>query len=245
MTYTDISCKNCGNRYSGRFCNICGQKASTHRMTWKEIFHYLPHAFLHLGEGFFFSLKELAKRPGHAIREYLEGKRQSHYNPFLMLLILAGLCSYLLVFLKLPTILASVEIGKLEIEKPVIGHKFFAIRNIFFCIICSVGDYLFFYKKKYALPEMLVANVFLFCGITALQLLFMPFFILCRYLGVIIYAQLLFIAIVLVYMFVARYQFFNAKGNGKLIAKIILALVTYLIIFFVVGRQIVKPFLSA
>ena len=244
MENKQISCKNCGNQYGGKFCNVCGQKAGTYRITWKEIFHHLPHAFFHLDEGFFYTIKQLAIRPGHTIREYLEGKRKSHYNPFLMLILLAGLCSYLFVYFHFQTIFASVSIDKLEVQNPFIAHKYFFARTIFFCLLCSAGDYLFFYEKKYSLPEMVVANVLMFCEVTVFQLIFIPFLLAGRYFDVNYYLRFFFVIAVLVYLFITRYQFYNAKANKWLTAKIVLALLLYLSIIIVIGLQLVKPALE-
>lgn len=235
------SCKNCGNRFEGKFCNLCGQGADTYRITWKEILHHLPHALFHLDKGIFYSIKELAIRPGHTIREYLVGKRKHHFNPFLMLLLLTGLCSYLYVYLHFKTILASVRLDKLEIASPLIAHKYFALRTLFFCLLCSVGDYLFFYNKRYTLPEMMVANVFIFSQVTVFQLLYIPFLLLGEYFDINLYLRILFVSLVLIYMFIARYQFYKAAGNNGLIARLALAVFTYFVIVMVIGQQLVQP----
>ncbi len=237
-----FSCKNCGNQFEGKFCNVCGQKASTYRITWKEVWHHLPHAILHLNEEFLYTVKELTVRPGDMIREYLEGKRKPHFNPFLMLTLLAGLCSYLYVHFHFQTILASVSLDKLEEQNALLAHKYFAVRTIIFCLICSVGDYLFFYEKKYTLPEMVIANTFMFSEVTVFQLLFIPFLLLGRYLDINFYFRVFFVVAVLIYLFTARYRFYKATGNKKLTAKIVIAILSYLVIIIIIGQELVHPF---
>lgn len=240
-----ICCKNCNHHFEGRFCNFCGQKANTNRLTWKEVFHYIPHAVLHLDEGFFYTTKQLAIRPGYAIREYLNGKRKQHYNPFLMLVLLAGLSSYLYVHFHFQTIIASVRLDKLSVTNAIIADNFFAFRTLFFCLLCSMGDYIFFYEKRYTLPEIVVANVFMFCGVMVFQLIFIPLFFLSRYLEISLYFQTLFLFLVMVYLFIAHYQFYAAKANKWLAIKIGLALLFYLSVVFVIGLKAAKPFFKS
>jgi Protein of unknown function (DUF3667) len=195
----------------------------------------------HLDDGFFYTIKQLAIKPGQTIRDYLEGKRKYYFNPFVMLLLLAGLCSALYVYFHIPTILASVSLSKLEEKNAFIAHKFFASRIIIFCLICSLGDYLVINNHKYNLAEMVVANVMMFCEVTVIQLLFIPFFILGGLLDISLYMQAFFLCNLLAYQFFARYQFFKAGGNYLLSGKIALCLFLYLFIFYEIGQHIIRP----
>jgi Protein of unknown function (DUF3667) len=243
-SYEYTVCKNCGNNFHGSFCNTCGQKASVTRITWNSIMHYLLHAFFHLDDGFFYTIKQMAVRPGHTIREYLEGKRQAHYNPFLMLLLLAGICSILFVHFHFQTILAEVSLDKVEAKNSFVAHKFFFARTIFFCLLCSIGDFLFFRNRQYSLAEMVVANVFMFSEITVFQLLFVPVLLIGRYLDINMYLRFGFIVLVMVYLFYCHFQFYNARGKPWLITKIIIALLCYLAAVVVIGNTIVRPFFN-
>lgn len=237
-------CKNCGNLFRGYFCNNCGQKYNISRITWKEVFHNIPHMLFHLDDGFFYTIKELFVRPGHTIREYLEGKRKYHFNPFVLLLILAGLCSTLYVYFNLSTILASISLHKLEEQNEFIAHKFFATRTIIFCLICSIGDYLIFYSHKYNLAEMVAANVMMFCAVTVLQLSFLPLLLLGQNLDHLLPIQITFLVLVIAYLFYARYQFYEVRGQAKLMLRIVMAILFYLFTFFEIARQMVKPVLE-
>lgn len=241
MESTTIYCLNCGQSFAGNFCSNCGQKSTIKRITWKEVFHNIPHMLFHLDDGFFYTIKQLAIKPGQTIRDYLEGKRKDYFNPFVMLLLLAGLCSALYVNFHIPTILASVSLNKLEEKNAFIAHKFFASRIIIFCLICSIGDYLVFKNHKYNLAEMVVANVMIFCEVSVIQLVFIPFFILGGFLEISLYMQVVFICSLLAYQFFARFQFFRAGGNYLLSGKIALCLFIYLIIFYEIGQHIIRP----
>ena len=89
---TDNNCLNCGHPVSGNYCGHCGQKASTHRFTLKHVFtHDLIHGALHLDKGFPYTAMQLIKRPGYAVREYIEGKRANYFNAITFLLLFVAL----------------------------------------------------------------------------------------------------------------------------------------------------------
>jgi hypothetical protein len=244
MDFNKTVCKNCGNSFAGNYCSNCGQKAGTFRITFHELFHHIPHAVFHIDHGFFYTVKELAWRSGHSIREYLQGKRKYHFNPFLMLLLVGGFCSYLYSWFHFQTILASVNIDKLEVHNASIAHKYFAYRTFFFCVVCSLGDFLLFFNKKYTLPEMMVANTFMFCGMLLIQLLFFPLLLIGRNVNAENEMALLLVVMALVYLVLSRVQFYEAKGNIILCGKIIFAILLYLAIIFLIGRFVVNPILS-
>lgn len=81
-----INCLNCGSAVESNYCNTCGQPASTHRFSSKHIFRDFARV-VHIHQGIFFTLKELFTRPGHSIREYVEGKRVNHINYVTLLII--------------------------------------------------------------------------------------------------------------------------------------------------------------
>lgn len=84
-----MHCKNCGNTFTGKFCNNSGQPANTHRLDVHFIWHDIQHGLFHFDEGILYSFKQLFTRPGHSIREFIEGKRARHFKPISMAIILA------------------------------------------------------------------------------------------------------------------------------------------------------------
>lgn len=87
---------NCQAITKGSFCSACGQKTSTQRFSLN---HFLTNDLIvniiQVNKGFFYTLKELFTRPGHSIREYIEGKRAKHFNYIGFLLILITAWVYL------------------------------------------------------------------------------------------------------------------------------------------------------
>ena len=79
-------CKNCAFEFTGKFCPECGQKAKTKRITLKSVWEEVRKSVIHYDQGFSYTVLQLLRRPGHAIREYLEGKRVNHIKPVKFLL---------------------------------------------------------------------------------------------------------------------------------------------------------------
>ncbi|WP_234108821.1 MULTISPECIES: DUF3667 domain-containing protein [Chryseobacterium] len=84
-------CKNCCQHLilEQKFCHNCGQRADVHRINYHFLLHEIQHGIFHVDKGILYTIKELFTRPGHTIREYIEGKRQSHFKPALLIMILA------------------------------------------------------------------------------------------------------------------------------------------------------------
>jgi hypothetical protein len=57
--------------------------------------HELSHAITHADKGFLLLVKELLRRPGIVIREYLEGKRKKYFNPFSFIVIMSALSAFI------------------------------------------------------------------------------------------------------------------------------------------------------
>ena len=89
-------CLNCEKELTDKFCSSCGQKADTHRITFRNfIFHDLLHGIFHIERGMLFTAKQSLIRPGKAALEYISGKRKRYYNVFLLILITTGLMIFI------------------------------------------------------------------------------------------------------------------------------------------------------
>ena len=86
-------CANCGRAIAGadqKFCPACGQPTPAHRIDWHFLGHELEHSVLHMDRGFFYSLKQLMLRPGHFMRDYIEGRRGNQAKPLLLLMVMSA-----------------------------------------------------------------------------------------------------------------------------------------------------------
>ncbi len=94
MSHHHASCKNCGTAVVAEadFCHHCGQSTHFHRFTVSHFLHEMFHAFTHADKGFFLLVKELIKRPGVVMYEYITlGKRKTYFNPFIFILLIGAI----------------------------------------------------------------------------------------------------------------------------------------------------------
>ena len=84
-------CKNCENEFNGNFCNNCGQKSNTRKINYNYLIEEISNNVFQVHRGIFFTVKELSYRPGHSIREFLNGKRKQHFKPVGFVLITSAL----------------------------------------------------------------------------------------------------------------------------------------------------------
>lgn len=87
-----ITCKNCGNHFHGKYCNLCGEKVygEKDKSLWhifEEFFHFISHF-----EGnFFVTLKTIFTKPGKFSLDYCNGIRRKYFKPisfFLLIVVL-------------------------------------------------------------------------------------------------------------------------------------------------------------
>ena len=92
-----MNCKTCGSALAVefRFCPNCGETAHPHRLNMQHVLHGFVHGLLHADKGIFLLVKDLAKQPGRAALDYVQGIRKKYFNPVSFLLITGGLTFFL------------------------------------------------------------------------------------------------------------------------------------------------------
>ena len=163
----------------GDFCNLCGQKSKVERINYKYLIFEIPNSIFQLNRGFLFTIKELLIRPGHSIREFLEGKRVHHYKP-LGFLFLSSTLYVLITFLlgkdtpasdltsKMALMIKQGQgQGQVVFEKTIILEllnwisKFQIYIPLFMLPLFSLSSYIVFYKSRYNYFEHLVINFYI------------------------------------------------------------------------------------
>ncbi|MFB3390056.1 DUF3667 domain-containing protein [Flavobacterium sp. LAR06] len=222
-------CKNCASDFRGIYCPTCKQPANTARITWNELGHHAIHAFLHVDRGFLYTVSEMFVRPGKTIQNYFEGKRGYHFNPFFFLILLGGITSVLFSAFHINVIVKKVLTESIEKVNPFFAHKHFTIIGAVILLFLTLTDFIFYRKKKYTLPELLVSNAFQIGEMLLFLILSLPFLYLQNYINdkydfdfEIRYIILCFFYC---YLFFVRYQIYYSKPNYVLIVKIIFQLI--------------------
>jgi hypothetical protein len=163
-------CLNCGHEFEGNFCNQCGQSAHTHAINWHYIWHEIPHSVGHIDRGILFTLRQLCTRPGHTIREFLEGKRVNHYRPLALLILLGAVLVFVMNGLDLSMAKlnnaayassnADAEAKAFMAQYNEFVEKKMTLLNMLFLPFFAFGSWLAFRRKGYNYPQLLVAQTF-------------------------------------------------------------------------------------
>ncbi len=225
-------CKNCQNEFEGNFCNHCGQKASVRRLDLKYLVQDVPNSVFQLNRGFFFTVKEILTKPGHAIRNFIEGKRQAYYKPIAFLIVVSTIYILINYFMGVNSlvedVLTGIEIGARaeEDESNLFFTKWLPKYQIyvpFFVLpLFSIASYLAFRKSDYNYVEHFVLNVY----ITAQQfIIYSAFAFVISDDGPLVLLQFI---IGIGFVFWTYIQFFS---NKKLSRKVGLVVLTYM--FFI------------
>jgi len=127
------TCRNCGNKYTGNYCNRCGQSKKIARFSFRYIIRNALGGISNIDNGFWRTLIELLYRPGYMINDFIRGKRVHYFRPFQTLFVLAAIY-ILLVQLIDPEALKketspSSKIEQLTIAKNQLQQQLDTIQN--------------------------------------------------------------------------------------------------------------------
>ena len=88
-------CANCGGLRAGEYCAACGQRAVQGRLTVPGIAQQVAHDVLNVDRGILFTALELTRRPGDAIRDYVDGKRVRYTGPVKYFVLTVALTTFM------------------------------------------------------------------------------------------------------------------------------------------------------
>ncbi|MDB5288144.1 MAG: hypothetical protein JWR05_3093, partial [Mucilaginibacter sp.] len=125
----------------------------------------LQHGLFHFDNGIFYTIKQLLTKPGHTIREFIDGKRVRHFKPLSFVVLLATI--YGLIYHQLINIPFDVEPIRAEESITSIYEKVshwsiehFAYATLILILSTTIASYLVFKKQGYNIAEHLVLNTF-------------------------------------------------------------------------------------
>jgi membrane-associated HD superfamily phosphohydrolase len=233
-------CLNCDRPLAGNYCATCGQKASTHRYSLQ---HFIEHDFIHgvwhVDKGIFFTLRALFTRPGHSIREYIEGKRVNYF-PFVTLIVLILAISALLApysHIKLADLMPEASKAMTNSFES-FATKYPKIILLIAIPVNSLFSFIWFRKAKFNYSEHLVLNSYK----TAAELIFgLTFSIIAIfYTNISVLSLIYFVlsgGVGIIYGVWFYYQFFSKSvysKKGVLIRSISIPL-SYMVLSLVIG----------
>ncbi|WP_052483767.1 DUF3667 domain-containing protein [Flavobacterium sp. MEB061] len=229
----EITCKNCNQTFKGHYCNNCGQPADTHRINAHFLWHDIQHGLLHFDNGIPYSIKQLFIRPGHSIREFIEGKRVKHFKPLSLVAVLGALYGFLYHYFHINLFQAStdLEIDFNDYNEWMATH--FAWVTIATIPIYTIGTYIVFRKQGYNFVELFVLNTFKASQRLSVQILTFPILL---YLNSIHHAERfssLTYLLGIILIFWTNIQFFNKMSRTRAFFLTILSHLIFLVTFFI------------
>ena len=233
------NCKNCNELITGNFCVNCGQKASVHRYSFKHfIEHDLIHGFWHVDNGIFFTIKELFTRPGHSIREFINGKRVGYFSFVTLLLLILGVSHFLGEYaqVKLSDLMPESSKGAMN-ELQEFTKKNPKTLLLMTIPVYSFFSFLWFRKAKLNLTEHFVLNSYKTVGESLIALLFLIITIFYSNVKVLTIIYSFISLITLLYAFWFYRQFFAGYGYSRksLILRSLAVIFSYMFLSALVG----------
>lgn len=236
----DHKCLNCHENINRNYCDYCGQKASTHRYSLK---HFIEHDFIHgvwhVDKGILFTIKMLFTRPGHSVREYVEGKRVNYFN-FVTLLVLIMAIS---AFLEMHTTIKFADLMPKASQASVSSFEKFAAKYPKLLLIIAIPLYslfswMWFRKSKLNFTEHMVMNAYRTSAEIILGLLFTALTIF--YTNIPVLMMVYFFGVVVLtfgYNVWFYYQFFSKDNYSKasLVFRSAMVPVSYMMLSFILG----------
>ena len=178
------TCKNCAFEFEGKFCPKCGQKAKTGRITIRQVINEARQHFIHFDQGFLYTIRELVTRPGHTIREYIEGKRVHHIKPVKFMFWATAINFLILHFVGLDQEIMQkiaaqqpVEHSKANMMSQKLGGFIFDHPSVLlFLMIPAIAfcSWLLFRRRGYNYAEHFVASAFLMGEISLASVFTIP-----------------------------------------------------------------------
>jgi hypothetical protein len=230
----EVMCKNCHQVFRGHYCSNCGQSAETHKINVHFLWHDIQHGLLHFDKGILYSLKQLFTRPGHSVREFIEGKRARHFKPLSLVVVLATLYGFLVHYFHIDYFKgeSSQYLDYKNLNEWIPAH--FSWVTIITIPLYTIGTCAVFRNQGYNFIEFFVLNTFKASQRLFVQILTFPILL---YLNKTDHMQLFssFTYLVgLILIFWTNVQFFNKISKTKAILLSILSHIIFLFCFFIV-----------
>lgn len=160
-----MTCKNCKVEMTNKYCSNCGQPFSIKRIDKHYILHEISH-LIHFEKGFFFTMKELAIRPGVTVKEYITENRNKHMKPIPFLIFTSLIYTFIVSYFHMD----SIAIGKTTFVNSSVGSLFrwveghWGYSNIIMGGFIAVWLSILFRKYEYNIFEITVLLCYVIGG---------------------------------------------------------------------------------
>lgn len=234
-----MNCKNCGFILESNFCSNCGQSSKVRSLTFSNFLTDFFESLFQVNAGVIYTITQLSKRPGDSVKEFLIGKRKSHFKPIAYALVFSTLYFFVSRIAGQNTIIYDLILGfstaafgtSEDLLIPMALTWFsenYAYATLLILPLFSVASTIAFSGQKFNYLEHIVLNAY----ITGHQAIFYSVFVLLRIFFKSNFFEIAPLVVALLYTFWVYFQFFN-RGNRILnILRSILTYVLYWIVSF-------------
>lgn len=236
----EIICKNCHQVFKGHYCNNCGQPADTHKINAHFLWHDLQHGLLHFDKGVLYSLKQLFTRPGHSVREFIEGKRVKHFKPLSLVVVLATVYGLLYHYFHINFFpdASDPNLDYIEFNEWTATH--FSWLTIATIPVYTIGTYTVFRNQGYNFVELFVLNTFKASQRLFVQILTFPVLLYLNDTANIQKFATITYLIGIALILWTNIQFFNKISKTKAFFLSILSHLIFLICFFLITFLVLR-----
>lgn len=234
------NCLNCNLHVIDNYCHNCGQKSSVHRYSIKHfVAHDFVHGVWHVDKGILFTLKELFTRPGHSVREFIQGKRANYFNFVTLILVILTVSSLLspYIHIKLADLMPGSNRSAMN-SFEAFATKYPKILIVVTIPLNSLFSFIWFRKAKLNYSENLVLNSYKAAAELIIGLIFSIFAIFYTQTKTLAFVYLAIIApAIYIYGIWYYFQFYSAYGYSKkaLFFRSIMVILSYSIFQAIVG----------
>jgi Protein of unknown function (DUF3667) len=148
-------CPSCSRMINTRFCHECGAEAVVKRIDGKYIFQETKAVLLNFERGFFYTVKELAVRPGYLVTQFLSGDRRKLYKPISFVVISSILYTLVSHYLEYQIVSAKKDDNVSVIFLWITEN--YAYSNLIEILFLAITLNWFFKKKGYNYYENIIA----------------------------------------------------------------------------------------
>ncbi len=250
-----MNCKNCDNRVDGNFCTHCGQNSKVEKLNLPNFLTEISDSVFQLNRGLLYTIKELFTRPGHAIRDFIQGKRKWYFKPIAYVLTLSTIYYLVSQISDSPTLIDDflngasagvTDTGKDEnsIAKFPIVHWLsnnYAYATLLLIPIFSLASFISFLGLGRNYLENIVINSY----ITGQQAIFYSFFtVIGAFFDIHDFTVLSAVIISVLFNFWSYVQFFGNTKKAFVIIRLFLTYFLFYILSSIILMAIIFPFLK-
>lgn len=233
----NITCKNCHHTFKGHYCSNCGQPAETHKLNLHYLWHDIQHGLFHFDKGIMYTAKQLFTRPGHSIREFIEGKRISHFKPLSLVIVLATAYIALIHLLDIniftktdPNAVSEYGNSIEKLKEWLTTH--FAWVTLLSIPLHTIGTSICFRKQGYNFIEYFILNTYKAGQKLYISILFIPLLYIYNGTPATEMITRILIAIDFVMYFWTNVQFFNHLSKIKTFFLTLLTHIIFWVLLF-------------